>query len=793
MSYLGIKRRRDMRRQRWQFIAVLVTIVLGVMLFAASYDAYRNLEASYNDTYDRLAFADMTVTGADSDFASTAMTIDGVATVETRRVADTPIRIEDHLLQGRLIGMPPGSEPEINQIDVVDGSYLTPDRQNGVVVEIHLAEEFDLVVGDRIDVLAGTDWTQTQVVGIAVSPEYIWPAESTQNFFPPPGTFGVVFVSSDALAPLPGTAVSDQALLVYEDGADRPATDLAVENAALASGAASTMTQAEQPSNAGLKLDLQGFEQLAVMFPALFLLAAGMATFIILTRIVYAQRSQIGTLRASGVSRAILTRHYLSYGVILGVGGAVIGLILGMAMGWAITGFYTDALGIPDTKRALYWSTPLIGLVFGLVVGLVSAWAPTRAAVNLSPAEAMRGEVPTSNGRPSALERIIPSVRRLPARWLMVIRGIGRNPRRSLSTILGVVLALTLILASWGMIDTVVNVIDRHFNEIAIEDASVLMQVPVSTDQVALVGGTDGVQDAEAVVSVPVTARGPEGSYGTQLEAYRHDTRVHGFDTASGALPTDGFVAGAAFEQETGAQPGDAVELSFPTLNTKFTATLVGFVEEPLGTLVYMDRALLDESIATADPPLSPEILTEPSISQIKTVFDAGVDRQSVIDRIEAEPGVAAVIDSRSLYVTIQDFLGFFYVFVGVMLLFGGIMAFALIFNTISVNVAERAGEYATMRANGMSRRRIAELITGENMLLTLLGIIPGLMVGYLVASWFMHSYTSDMFTFDLMMNPITLFLSAIAMVIVALLSAWPAIRTVDHLDLATVVRERSM
>ena len=151
------------------------------------------------------------------------------------------------------------------------------------------------------------------------------------------------------------------------------------------------------------------------------------------------------------------------------------------------------------------------------------------------------------------------------------------------------------------------------------------------------------------------------------------------------------------------------------------------------------------------------------------------------------------MIDSRSLYVTMQDFLGFFYVFVGMMLLFGGVMAFALIFNTISVNVAEREGEYATMRANGMSRRRVAELITGENLLLTVLGIIPGLIIGYAVASWFMHSYSSDMFTFDLVMNPMTLVFSAVAMVVVALVSAWPAIRTVDRLDLATVVRERSM
>jgi putative ABC transport system permease protein len=86
----------------------------------------------------------------------------------------------------------------------------------------------------------------------------------------------------------------------------------------------------------------------------------------------------------------------------------------------------------------------------------------------------------------------------------------------------------------------------------------------------------------------------------------------------------------------------------------------------------------------------------------------------------------------------------------------------------------------------------VAELITGENVLLTVLGIIPGLIIGYVVAAWFMQSYSSDMFTFDLEMNPMSLVISAIAMVVVALISAWPAIRTVDRLDLATVVRERS-
>ena len=561
---------------------------------------------------------------------------------------------------------------------------------------------------------------------------------------------------------------------------------------AAAAGAADITTQAEQPSNAGLKLDLQGFEEMAIMFPALFLLAAGMATFIILTRVVYSQRGQIGTLMASGVSRRLITRHYLSYGLVLGVAGAIVGVVVGMLMGYAITGLYTDALGIPDTVTEFHWVTPLVGLVFGLAVGSLAALAPTRAASRLSPAEAMRGETPTHAGGSSLIERVVPPIRGLPVRWLMVLRGVGRNPRRSLSTIIGVVLALTLVLASWGMIDTVENIVDRNFNEVSLEDANVVLNVSVDDAEVAVVESTPGVSHAERVIGVSVSARGPDGTYASQLEAYRNDTVVHGFDTPNGTLPADGVVVGTALGPEIGVSDGDAVEISFPTLGTSFTTTIAGFVDEPLGTLIYMEQEAFERAIGRADPPVNSEVLAEPSVSLIKVVVDDGADVAEVISDIEQLEPVAVVVNSRGLYEMFQDYLGFFYAFVGVMLLFGAVMAFALIFNTISVNVAEREGEYATMRANGLSQRKLASLITGENLLLTALGIIPGLIVGYGAATLFMHSYSSDMFVFDLDMNTSTLVFSSLAMLGVALLSVLPALRTVRRLDIAKVVRERS-
>ncbi|MCJ7779203.1 MAG: cell division protein FtsX, partial [Acidimicrobiia bacterium] len=175
MSYLSRKRRRDMRRQRWQFIAVGVTVVIGVTMFAATYDSYLNLTESYEQTYDRLSFADVTVTGGQEDLPDTLKAIPGVQTITVRHSADVPITIGNDTLRGRLVGMPATGQPEVNKIDVQEGEYLSADGAFEAVAEVHVARTFGLDTGDTFAVVVGSGQDFT-VTGTAASAEYIWPA-----------------------------------------------------------------------------------------------------------------------------------------------------------------------------------------------------------------------------------------------------------------------------------------------------------------------------------------------------------------------------------------------------------------------------------------------------------------------------------------------------------------------------------------------------------------------------------------------------------------------------------------
>jgi putative ABC transport system permease protein len=778
VSVLGRKARRDLARQRWQYLSVGITVFLGVALYAASYDAFLNLEQSYEQTYDRLAFADVTITGGDSAaLAEQAAALDGVDAVTVRRQADIGIRLDgNHILLGRIVELPDPDQPAVNQVDVLTGSLPTADDGGSALVERHMSDHFGLEPGAKVEVRAATAWRSLDVAGTVASPEYIWPARSRQDLLTSPDDFGVIFVPTSGFDELVGSSVT-QTLVRFASSADSAALLDALDADAGAAGASSVETRDEQPSNAALQEDVAGFGELSFLFPMLFLGAAAMATFILIGRVVRSQQTQVASLRANGMGTRQIVVHYLGEGMTITMAAGLLGVVVGVAAGRVVTGLYTDAITVPDTVTTFHLGTVVSGLVLAALTGAIAAAAPAMAAARTPPAAALRGVTPTGSGGRSLIERIVPSTRRLPARWRMVLRGIGRDRRRTLSTAIGVVLALVLILASWGMVDTVDILLDRQFNEVQRQDAQLYLD-PSAGDAVAQIERTNGIEVVETVTQTGVVVSHRDRRYATELLAFDSPTQMHDFD-ASGD-PGAGVVAGRSLGSLLGVDVGDTVTVASAESPAAVELAVVGFVDEPLGTFVYSGLDAAAELTSSEDLP------------SVMVSFSPGVDRAAMRQTLTEIPGVVAYLDSRALYDTAQNLLSLFYAFVGVMAAFGCIMAFALIFNTATVNTAERSPELAALKVNGASSGQLARLLAGENLLLTVVSIVPGLVIGYAVSAAFMASFSSDLFDFGLEMRGRTLVLAALAVLAVSALAQWPGSRTVAGLDVARVVRERS-
>lgn len=798
MNLLQLSMIRELRARRGPFLAVVITVVLGVALFGASYDAFLNLTASYERLYEETHFAAVTaVAGDPAAVAKAAAGVPGVEATATRSVADTPIRVGDHQLLGRAIGLPADGRPAaVDDVLVLDGGPLDAAVPNGVLVERHMADHFNLGPGDAIEIFDGAAWQQLRVLGVVFSPEYIWPARSRQEVFVLPDDFGVIFVPQPLVAGLPPALVHGQALAYVAPGADASVTE-AASRAMLEAGALDAMTRAEQPSNAALQEDVSGFGELSLAFPAMFLGAAAFATFVMLGRMIASQRAVIGTLRANGMGRRRIIVHYTGFGLAVGVVGSLIGALAGALLAGVISTMYTGELGIPSRVTDIRATTVAAGIAIGILASVAAAYIPSRRATSMGPADAMRGVAPMGTGRESRFERLLPFLGRLPVRWRVALRGIGRHPRRSLSTIGGVVMASVLILASWGMIDTVEILVHRQFVDVSRQDASVYPTAPLTDVELARIRAVDGVAAAEPAAEWSVAVASETGTYLTHLVGFEPATTMHGFygpDRAEVSLPADGVLLGLALRDRLGVAAGDSVRLTLATqpglaasqasTSPSVSVVVAGFVKEPLGTSAYASLPYLAGVVGAGTPA---------AIRNITLVrFEPDADPGAVASRLRALDGVAAVIDNRGLYDLMNQFLGLFYVFIGVMVVLGGILAFALIYNTLVASISERAIEIAVLRTLGMPSATISRLITGENLLLTGIGLVPGLIIGYLISAIFMATFSSDMFQFDLEVRPTTLLFTAIAILVTGLLSQVPALRAVRRLDLGRIVRERA-
>ncbi|QPP10921.1 FtsX-like permease family protein [Streptomyces bathyalis] len=764
--------------------------MVGVLLFVASYDAYRNLGSSYEHTYSQMGFADVTASGGDAArVAAAARSSDGAEAVATRTQGRLPVSLGGDELLGRVTGLPAGKQPPVNKVDVVSGRYPRSGDTGGVLVESHTAKTFGLSPGDITKAHDGARWRTLTVRGVADSPEYLWPALSRQQVLGDPHNFAVLFAPEATVRKLTRAAhdaPTVQTLVRLSDRARQDGSAARVTDRLRAAGAVEVQPRSEQPSDATLNEDLKGFSQLSVAFPVLFLSAAAVAAYVLITRLVLSERKVIATFLAAGAPRGTVARHYLGHGVLAGAGGAVLGVALGAIATTAMTHAYTAELGIPYTLVERRPAVMLTGLLFGVLVGLVGGAAPAWATTRTAPAESMRGEGGTLRP-PGRWSTALARARRLPLTLRLALRELGRSRRRTLATMLGSVLALVLVLSSAGMATSMKAALDVQFDTVQREDATVTADAGAPGTRKAL-SAVDGVSAVEPVTTAQVTATAHGESYGTPLTGYRPRTTMHGFRTPDGgerALPPPGSVlAGKALAARLGLSPGDRF-----TLRTSGSGDsrgrqvrLAGLVDEPMGSALYGTQDTVEAATGAAPNGFALRFASGP----------AAPSHDQVREDVTALEGVVAYTDSRAVERQVDRYMTLFRVFVGVMLLLGGVLALTVVYVTMTVNIAERTGELATLRAVGVPLRRIAGLLAAENLTATALALPAGLAAGFAAARESLGSFSSDMFSVRLDIGWPVAVGAAAAVLGASLLSQIPALRAVRRLDIARVVRERA-
>ncbi len=779
---------RDISGSRGLFLAVTAVIFLGVTFFGATFTGYQNLKSSYDYSYDVLNFADFTikVVEAPPETADELRAIAGVEAVTARANIDMALVLpgdEGKRVLARVISLPSDGRAEVNDVKIESGSYFEAGDDDVLLVEKSFAKRHGLEPGDSLVLRMEDREVSFGVAGVVTSPEYIWPAKSQQEILVSPETFGVVFVPEGALPRLVGDSMVNEFAFTVKEGADRDAVITAAKAVLMPYVIMDVVPSEDQPSNTAVKMDLEEMGEFAEIFPLLFLIVGALATYIFLTRIVHNQRAQIGLMRAIGYSRSQVLRHYLGYALIIGVVGAVAGTIAGYLLSEVVTRFYVSILGLPYTQIQVQWLAIEEGMVLGIIPCAIAGLIPAYAASRLNPAEAMRTPAPAA-GRRLLVERLFPFLKRLSFTWKIPLRNVFRNRRRSLYTVVGVAFGVSLILVSAAFIDSIGYFLDLQFDRIQRYDALVnFSPTQPQPDTVAdEVRAWDGVESAEPILQVPVRLLRRDDGYSTMMIGLAPGSQLYGLYSSSSGDSVDvsdqGILLGSALQKTLDTYVGDVITVVSPYEVRQLV--VAGFVQQPMGSFAFISLERAQEFLGG-----------QPVISGV--MLDAAPDGLGTIrEQAYALPGTASVEVTSESSDRVFEQMGFIRNMMWIMLAFGAVLALAIVFTTVTVNILERRREIATMRTLGQGKGRTASMITVENLLLGLIGLIPGLPLGYLLSVYLFRLFHTEAMTFYLWILPTTYVWTAALVMAIMLVSQVPGIRHINRLDLARVIKEQS-
>ena len=372
---------RDMWHLRGQLIATALVVMCGVASFVSmrcTYDSLRIAQAEYYQDY-RFANVFAQLKRAPLSLTGRIAEIEGVAGVRARVVMGVTLDVPglDEPASGRLVAVPERRAPMINDVHLTRGRYVEPERPDEVIASKAFATANNLELGDKLGAVINGRWQQLTVVGIGLSPEYIYEAGGG-TIFPDNRRFGVLWMGETALASafnMEG-AFNDVALTLSA-GATEAEVIARLDDVLTRYGGLGAYGREEQLSHRFISDEIAQNRISSTFLPAIFLAVAAFLLHIVLSRLVALQRTEIGLLKAFGYSNSDVGMHYLKLAALTVLSGVAIGAAGGLYLGVQLTTVYLEYYRFPTLPFAV---TPEV-IAIGVAVSLVAATAGALSAV----------------------------------------------------------------------------------------------------------------------------------------------------------------------------------------------------------------------------------------------------------------------------------------------------------------------------------------------------------------------------------------------------------------------------
>ena len=788
---------RDLGRMRTQAAAIALVVASGVAIFIATVTAYRALRLSEDRYYEQNRFAHVWVRAAraPATILRDVAALPGVTAVEGRIVSDAILDVPgiEQPSTALLISIPPVGGHALNDLYIRQGrhvGHVERGRPREVLVNEPFAETNGLRPGDTLYALVAGARVELRIVGIALSPEFVMQIPPG-GIAPDDRRFSVFWMERDELEALLDLreSVNDIAVRLAPGAAAAPGIPGASEARVIAGldhllepyGGRCAFGRASQMSHMELENHIDQLRGLSLVIPAIFLVVAAFLVNVVLGRVVGTERAQIGVLKAFGYSNARLAGHYLQLALAIVAAGIVLGLPIGIWLGRVIADYYGTFFRFPVLVFRVEPAVVAIAALVTTGASLAGTWGTLFTVAAMPPVVAMSSPAPVY--RPTLLDRSR-VLRLLAPAMRMIVRNVTRRPLRAALTAGGMSLAVAILVLGGSSADSLNRMIDVRFQKAQREDVSIVLahrrSLEVWRDFLSL----PGVRIAEPYRAVPARVRvGGRAQDVTLLGLMTGGTlrQIVDADFQKVSPPPDGVLVSHWLAKRFAIDRGDpvAIEIREDRRRT-VTARVVGVVDEPIGSSIYMDLEALGRLLEQPQTFSAVNLLVDPQQEgKLYAVLKRAPEALGVQNRRDSLRNFRSMADSSLNFVRQIE------------VIFSVIIAFGVVYNAARIALAERGHELATLRVLGYTRREISSILLGEIGLLGLFAIPAGFAIGYGLSAWVSAAMSNERFRMPVVAEPGTYAFALIVFAGATLVSALIVRRRLDRLDLVEVLKAR--
>ncbi len=494
---------------------------------------------------------------------------------------------------------------------------------------------------------------------------------------------------------------------------------------------------------------------IATVFPLFFIIVAGLVCLTTMTRMVEEERGLIGTYKALGYGKATIALKYVIYAFLASLTGAVIGCAAGLRLfPYIIYESWNIIYQMPAIKYASHTILSVVAVASLILVTLIATLYSCYNELSEVPSALMRPKAP-KNGKKILLEHTF-IWKHLSFTKKVTMRNIFLYKKRFFMTVIGIAGCGALITAGFGIKDSVQSIIDNQygqiihydnilvFNKNADSDARNNLSDKISSDEYYKSSLMDYAYTAE--VKIP----GSADDYSTEITVVKDTSAYMDYVTfrtrrskKTIELDDSGVIISEKLAKDLNVKEGDNV-LIHDEDNKQATVKVSGVMEMYINNYIFMTSEYYSQVFGYT-----------PDNNRILGILTSdGDDIQSVIgDRYLTDNNVKSLTFVKANITRFENMIQSLDLVTWVLIISAGMLAFVVLYNLTNVNISERIREIATIKVLGFYDREVGEYVYRENIILTLIGGVFGLLLGMALHAYIMTTIELDGVMFGTKIN----------------------------------------